>query len=347
MNVTPITTGDDYIYYNIAITNKNENKDITATYNETRTDTILKSTNNYYVSVVRFSIPAFNIPLLIPKIQKYPNTDPNLTIYGIKLSYQNVFSDIFYVNFVSTSLYPTPPPLSPSQPNQVNSNYYFVYSIDNFINMVNSAFVLAINDLNSKIALPSVTPPQFYFDPTTQFIFLKTTLDYDSSLPSPIIIYPNIPLSTLFSGFNLKDYDSDFYRYLINVKPNNVISGSIHSQQEYVTVGSWNVMKSVVFTTSSIPIQSEFIPSIDDTSNNSSRKIITDFEPILDIPMTTRSIYQYFPQGEYRLIGLLSNAELRSFDLQIYWQDKELNLYPILIPPLQSATVKLMFAKKI
>ncbi len=107
----------------------------------------------------------------------------------------------------------------------------------------------------------------------------------------------------------------------------------------------------MVFLTSTLPIQNEYIPATAiNTSSNSGfaayRPIITDFVPDLNLAGDTRTRFNYFPQGPYRLITLKSNEPLRRIDLQVFWQDQYQNLYPLSIACNESDTIKIMFIRK-
>jgi len=76
-------------------------------FNETREKPIIEDTSLYQYSIIRFSMNGANenLPLFIPQIQSDTGqTDPNLTVYGLGLSY----SDNTGINVVSDSGYEDP-----------------------------------------------------------------------------------------------------------------------------------------------------------------------------------------------------------------------------------------------
>lgn len=116
--------------------------------------------------------------------------------------------------------------------------------------------------------------------------------------------------------------------------------------QELPSLFLWNSMRSIVITTGTIPIKSEFTPNANQGSTaDNFVPILTDFEP-QQTGGNDRSLIQYVPTAEYRLIDLKGLTALTVIDLQIYWQDKQLNRYPIYLPPLGSADIKFLFRKK-
>ncbi len=80
--------------------------------------------------------------------------------------------------------------------------------------------------------------------------------------------------------------------------------------------------------------------------SSASQPILTDFQISVTDGPEARSYAQFFPQGEYRLIDLMGTDDLRDIQIDVYWQDKFLNLYPIFINPLDTLDIKLLFRKK-
>ena len=87
----------DYIYYNADIINNNTTEtadgnvvlDPQVRFNETRDTALLKNAQDYYFSIVRFSMngPNRDLPLFIPTIQNGTGAiNVNLTSYSVALS---------------------------------------------------------------------------------------------------------------------------------------------------------------------------------------------------------------------------------------------------------------------
>lgn len=116
--------------------------------------------------------------------------------------------------------------------------------------------------------------------------------------------------------------------------------------QESPALFLWNSIRSLVLTTGTVPIKAEYIPnSTQGSTSDNFIPILTDFEP-LQSSGNDRSLIQYYPTSEYRLIDLRGATPLNTFDLQIYWQDKQQNRYPLYLPPLGSADIKFLLRKK-
>ena len=63
-------------------------------------------------------------------------------------------------------------------------------------------------------------------------------------------------------------------------------------------------------------------------------------------PADFRSVFQYAPSAQYRLIDLISDSPLSSFDLRFFWQGVDGTLNPIYIPFNAAIEVKIAFIKK-
>lgn len=114
-------------------------------------------------------------------------------------------------------------------------------------------------------------------------------------------------------------------------------------KQEYETISNWNILRSIVITTSSIPVITENIRLDNGSGVASTRPILSDYEPLNQIPKGTLT---YIPSGPYRMTNMIGNTPLRKTDLSVYWTDKFQRFYPLLIPPHLAVTVKLMMRRK-
>ncbi len=220
-------------------------------------------------------------------------------------------------------------------------------------------------DINPLIGTPIVPQPA-----NTIYLYLNQKLyQYYSGIDS---FYNPIPIKS--NLMTVRDLKNNYYYYPQNL-PNNPAnqimtsfsvtytpppynSSSFTSQpqyfinkQEFNTVELWNSLSAIVFTTYSIPIQNEYIPSTSFSNSNgnsgvaSFRPILTDFVPDLTSGGQSSSRFVYYPT-QYRFTQLLSDLPLTKFDLQMFWQDQYQQLHPLYISYNQSNSVKFMFLRK-
>ena len=378
----PKTGEVDNLYFNIDISNPlikgapnvdptitgTENLPIVAQYTENLTQSIVSNPSEWYATIARFSIPGSGIPIFVFQIIN-GQSNPNLSPYIITLSYMgtNFQENIIYQ---AENTYPAP---ATANPFQIITPYYHVYSYQNMINMINTAFANALAALLVAFpAAPYTVAPYVFFNPVTQLISLVVPYSWFSGIPTAPQIYMNSLMTLTFlnsipAAFigNLQPFGKD---YLINIdaypgntngyaQPGAAITNPpafLIFTQEYNTIQYWNSFKNIVFTSGTLPIQAEFIPqnnTVQNFSNNGTgtvafSPILTDFEPLLMAAGDSRSQLQYFPEGPYRLISLIGSSPLTKIDIQIYWQDVNDNLYPLYIQTNQTASIKILFIRK-
>lgn len=359
-----ITKGVDHVFYDIVMTNPS-NKLKQATFVENKNQDILAKASDYYMSVVRFSIPGYTIPLRVMKTALDPLV-PNKLAYTVTLRY---LTDDYQVNlvWVPESNLAVPGDVVSTQPNSFQ--YYSLYSVKAFVKMVNTAFSTAWSLLNTDHAGVVASEPYIVYNSETQLMSLCAPVTYATA---PVEIYMNSELFFFFNSFdnvayenatNGKDYKIDFgYTYedtatsynLFNPPAGNPGAGQPHYRvvQDYQVMYNWNSVKAIVFTTGSIPIRYEFQPVFNqdgiqlDTGSLNYKPIVTDFVPIVQNGFENRSTIIYNPTAEYRRIDLTSEMSLRKFDMQIFWQDNDLRMYPVYIGPQDLISVKILFERR-
>lgn len=178
----------DYIYYNADIVN-NKTDDITfaglATpdpqirFNETRDTALVKDASHYHFSIIRFTMNGANrdLPLFIPNIQTgQPNV--NQTTYSVAISYQQSWNTNLGV--IAFNLTPTPTfvqyqpetqnpilaplPSPPTVKQDLSSRYYWVYTYQHWLDLVNYTITQAHQSLYTAFqaawaAYPGLTDP--------------------------------------------------------------------------------------------------------------------------------------------------------------------------------------------
>lgn len=379
MSYSTIYQNADNVYVNVTFNHDDTQGNVPtpAEYRVTKTIPILDKCDNYFCSVIRFDIPLNGTPLFIMPI--VPNqADPDLTPLIIGITYLGVDYPVNLV-YIADNIFNAP---IQNQPSQVITPYYFVYSFQTLINAINIALAEAVSLSGVKAVLDGLgqKTPWFYFDPVNQLISLivpKLFTD-PTVLPGKPLIYVNAQLSNYLEAFKksqvgynqpnghdfvfLLDFPSfpaqPFPSY--NPYPQSdkafypIPAGGLDPAgvytyykftQEYNAMQFWSSLRKIVITTTSIPIVTEYTPT-NDSGISSTLPIITDFTPQIELAGQSRSIAYYVPTSQYRLVDLKSSEQLNTIDLKIYWQDRNSNLFPLLITTGQQASIKLGFFKK-
>lgn len=329
MNNQQLQDTSDHIYYNVDIRKPPEyaNLPFAAIFNETRVDTILKDPSKYELSVVRFNIPAQNIPIF--------------------LWVDNAFSvSIKYLNFTFTTVLQF-------IPNSPGGSYdYYGPSVWNYQDLIDSINVGLLASFNAFVAgTPAFVgkptlPPYMIYTASTELCALVAPIAYDTTIANPVYIYFNDNLANYFPALQNFGTADPILNKWIRVKNNfnnkSTIAGNDYYviTEEYSTLFLWNDLQKIVLETDTIPVNSELLGS----QTNKTRKIITDFEPLSSV--NDRSAIQFFPQGALRFYDLISNYPLTNINIKVYWQGKNEKVYPIYLGDTDNLTIKLYFKKK-
>ena len=366
-----------HVYYDLVIRNFASQPKQHLRFSETRNSALVPKASDYLLSIIRFQVDTTSLPVLFCDIQK-EQSNPNLTPYCITLNYKDKFgTDITttptYVVWEpqhKDSIVPSAPSKNTTGYQDFNSDYYYCYTYQHFIELINKCFVEARTKLVSLVPLLStVETPFMSWDVSTNkaSIYLRSPY-YESGL-SPnvtprITIYFNQPLMTLFNSFPYLRYDSNVktqqYEIICNsffginmVELDQNTNRFIKVSQEYSTTAQWSPVSSLIFTSNTLPVR----------ANQLSNPIVLDDGKVVQFQDNTSNVYQniitdmcvdeniykpnvlYIP-STYRYIELIGNQDIRNVELSLYWRDKLGYLREFYLDAGSSASVKLMFQAK-
>lgn len=341
-----------------------------AIFNQVRSEPLFSDyPSKYALSIVRFTVPTNQIPIQIfpiqPNLPPFNNTDVNLSIYSVTLTWMAFAHQVYLVWDPEDITVPAPSFTFPQEDVQLNGKwqYYSMFSFDHFVRMINAALDSACTLLIADGA-PVTAPPFFTYDSTNKLFTLHAQTAYNSSLVNPIGIYLNTALNGGFrNSFDClrQSYINDPFnqgrdvKYYIFDRITNretlpaPYGASYTAVQEYNAIANMVAFTSLVITSNSMPARAEWLSTqnngISPGVSNSSLKILNDFEVLLDTGFETRTFVHYLPTAEYRRLTLQSNVPILTLDFQIYWKDQYDNLYPVMIPAHDIATIKILFEK--
>lgn len=373
---------------------------VVSDYGVTKTEPILDNCSDYYCSVVRFTIPLDEVPLLIcPIVPNQPiPRNPDLTPLIIGIQFGNSFDpatywsqSVIYLPYNAT-INPLQKPVQ-NQPTQVITPYYFIYSYQNIVDMFNQALNAAYIHSGLAALFPFLLGPYFEFNPETNlFSLIVPSFFTTATLPALFQprIFMNLAAETFLFSFNTIQnvaYPLDSTLHPLGNDVFFLTEASISNQyyppgvvvptptsptgitpalpatsfyykytQEYSIIEYWSSLRRILIFSNTIPVKNEYVPAtnnlvnsinIDQSGVNVSYPILTDFVPnISSTAGDSRSIAYYVPSSQYRLIDMISTNPLQKIDMRIFWEDREGNLYPLLISLYQQASFKLAFIRK-
>jgi hypothetical protein len=388
LNPSATSSGDpthEYIDIQV-VNNANTYEPQPIIFNQIKTSNIVDSCQDYYLSVVKWSFNS-NIPQIIPQLQLSTKNFPNIPYNGLTTYYVNIGKGTTQANAVFTQPLAKPviftpengylptPSFQPTEAELYSNPFFYIYSVENFLKMVNDALVTCFLQAKTTLGgLDDAVAPRFVWNTNTNKLNLVVSKEFVEGLATDTYyISMNCPLYNLFDTFpsyckSLSILPAE-NNYLFSLNDNygvqsfsdpNAGTGTpltlyTYSQQSSSVV-SWSPVNSLLFTTSLIPINSEFSGSpkylgenLSNTSNAQQNltAVLTDFT----IPMEsgveyTRTMLYYIPTSEYRLVDLLGNTPLNQLNIQVYWKDLIGSLHPATLKLGTNASMKILLRKR-
>jgi len=232
LNTAKNEVSADQIYFDLVVSNfqSTTTEPPVFYFNESRTIPFIYNPEEYYLSILRFTIETGSLPVFIPSIKPStpaaPQNNRDLTIYSLTLDWTDPVSLVSYtsgetfVNFIpqdKAAIVP-PPPSATSNGLQNNSTgYYNVYNYIALTALIDLTFRTAYNALAAAlpggVSLPTAYAPFLNWDTTSDCAILYGDVkgyaaNYVPLAPpaphNPIKIFWNAPLFGLFPTFPCK-----------------------------------------------------------------------------------------------------------------------------------------------
>ena len=249
-----INESPEVFYLDVQVSNINSDGQITSTlaeYNESRLLPYLFNPEKYYGSIVQFNLTNTDAPILnVPIVPNQGNI--NTSIYNIYLTYSNTTISENVVFIPQNKIAPLPPPPNQTS-NWLQDNQFFYYSIYNysyFAYLVNNALSSAWTQLRGLFPLiPDEPAPYIKYDPITQLFSIYSPNNvFNQNFTSPVVIYFNGPLYTLFSYFPAYTVDLNglaLQQIVINTNNSIVDSSGINTLTQETS--SINLFSQIIF----------------------------------------------------------------------------------------------------
>ena len=374
-------TDPTHVYLNLDVVNNSTTTANPLIFNETRNMPFLSSSDNYFCSVVRFTLQTSNsLPVLIPDI-RVGQDDVNQTVYGITLALTRTSDGITIIRSAHVSYLPLdttqPSPSSPTTQLGNSLPYYFIYNVNDWVDMLNNTFQYLTTELRGAFPaeppLPAFLPPFVSYDISSGLFtinkddsvdFVGSGGAYSLNIYFNARLYNILPFSSqLLAAAADLAYNTTYKLNIFNKSHANITSlyaGSgdpiryISLQTEFSPLPMMNPIRSF-FKPLTLPIQPTLTQPpkayTDITISDSGglpaiSNILTDFE----VPVSAQNNYNgeliYQPQAEYRFLDMNSSFNLNKIDLQAGWTDKYGNTFPLYLQAGRSASLKLLFRHK-
>jgi len=195
----------DCIYYNATITSNTlptsnlvEQKEVPLTFGESRSTLLVSDASRYQLQVrdIVLSGPTKTLPLLIPNIAD-PTADARETIYSV---FVNVFDGTTFCQGVAPIIWSPENPAQPvptSVPQSESSSYYYCYTYDHWVKLVNAALYTAWLSAGGNVSFGTKAPFLQYDEGTGLFNMnedcYSCLVPIGGTLPSPYNATNNAP----------------------------------------------------------------------------------------------------------------------------------------------------------
>lgn len=305
------------------------------------------------------------------------NDDINLSDLGLCLSYDgdDFPSPVYYISDVDLNNQPEYIPKSPKENNGVQDNstyYYFAYSFNVFVEMVNNAFKASTDALNAS---KGTTYEQPFLDYLESERFFRFVVPYNY-VEDGIEIFLEDKLQRYLAGLRYISVNSnnpnfkDMKLVVENrdwtnstVKKGGVLPVPpapplyVQMKQEYDTRYKFDEIVSIVLTSSFIKTRTEYYPKIgnpnsyiqngrsDNSFNTGTLNIISTFDLIDEGGTVSWNEKQYYQPKIYKWIDLISDDVLNKVDVNVFFETKKGDLIPAFVDVNSQSVIRFIFER--
>jgi hypothetical protein len=348
-----VTSDTDNVYFNTSIKNTSNITSSDCRVSIIRTVNILDVASDYYMAITRFRIPYGTLPVIVlPRVSSGSTSiQLTLTISSAANPLESITPDLSVIPGIGSSPYTY----------EFIGDYCHIYLVHTLEVIINYMF----ETLFFTYPAASITSGVTYIAwPVVEWSFA----DKHWNIQWPIALLDSTHVNyTAFSYYlyeilgpvhgNVLSYDiTDAEYFQWNPTPYmtyTTVNDYLFTAAFYNATGATDKQ---IFDESSIEnpfalavqqrrllIKTGSIPSEPEAIDNGSvyEKILTDF--LIPSGLPYDGPYVYAPPSQYRLIDLKSAAPLRQIDINVYWQDRFLNIYNFRLPPKSEASFKIGF----
>lgn len=364
----------NHTYFNVRIDNIYKNSEVPKIAStDFATSKILDKQDDYEMAIQGFDIKLLTPIFICPIKEGITQTNINLTNFGVCISYAgNDYPEpVIYVPenlSIPAALLPKPPSDNFGV-QDLNNQYYYVFTFQAFLDMINTALYNSYVAFNAAHGGVHAHAPYFIYNADTGLMSLITDASYADSGATKIYVniqllnyVENIPM--IFEGYdkpNYKDLYFNIRSYGNNGYPDPATTPPTAYQfkQEYDGRFLWCNIRSIVLTSSSIKTQLEYLPNVTNPNstlqqasnsfNPNFQNILSYYDIVTDSTGTRGCNWRqniYYQPTLYKWIDLTSQIPLSRINITISFQLTNGQLIPAYIQTGQSCTIKLLFRKK-
>ena len=363
----------DHIYIHMSAINDSYTNNMNLQLQYSRDEAFINNPFLYKCAISKMTIDTYggSMPLMMPKMligldeNGNTNTNVNKLAYSFTLQYYVSSTEIYeiqkYVIFIpqNTTTQPTAYVIQ-----DVSSDYYYIYSYDYFVKLLNNTLEECYDALNGAVTGGISSYAPFLSLADNILIFNGDKTKYDLNLTTPRIkIFCNTPMYELLNGFqwNKQSIIADGKNYQLNLTSENSNTLSLDNYdaltqlQIYSSLSNWNPVQSIVITTNNIPIESQMMAPLQilepkqvyNDGNKQSLNILTNLDvDLTDNPTGYLPQISYGTSNNYRFVDLKNALSFNNIDISVYWLDHYQRLHPMFLAPQAKASIDLVFVNR-
>ena len=322
----------DVIYY-IATLRNDTNKNLVIDFNETRPNSIVDRPNDYYMAVISFDIPNTSFSIF--------NYTPDTYYVTITVGGVDYTEEVLYIDRGDPG-------------RDVDPTIRGVYYFQQFLDMMNNALLAA----HTAAGLLGVENPPFMLLRSDGRFEIRQQQGYSGDVYFNSDLYKYFTgMESDFLGYNRPDRKD---RFILN-KDNGNNSGEYGATanppgpgiffnlniQENKAQYLWPDIKALIITSTSIPVNKEYLGTGEKTTQSIELAAVSDFFPVYQEQQGNDRTDWVYIADTPRLIDIESDIPLRTMDFRVLAYDAdEKRFVPVSIAPGETATVKFAFYKK-
>ena len=323
-----------HVYMNLDVVNNSSTTPKPLVFNMTRTIPFLTNAEDYFLTVSRFNLQTSNsLPVFIPDIEiGQPN--PNVTSYIISLAAthqgqtQRQLSAVIYEPLDTTQ----PIPSAPTTTVDKSSTYYWVYNVNDWVNMLNKTLTTLTASLNTVLSGANIIAPYIQYDLISGLFTLHVSQDAILTKSFKVGFNPSLynilPFSSIYAPMPGPSLGA--LTYIINIidsianRSTTLIANTPRNFQsittEFSPLSLMCPIRSIYFATNLLPIEPllsqppRVLTDLTLSGANAGAPGITNILTYFQITVTPSNNYNseisYLPIGEYRWVDLTQGINL-------------------------------------
>lgn len=365
-------TSDPLIrYVNLTISNPTGAENVYAEVTDQSYDTpIVNNAGQNLCAVVNFSLPMQNMPLFIFPVE-LNQADENLSTIQVGVC-ENMNPNYVLAGNVEPATLQSrwttaldwvpqtmglPHPAQNSSTMQIVSPYYYCYSFQHFVNLVNAAVQDSWVDAGHPggDATQLAYCPKFGYDDNLKTFYWQLPSQFTGNVTASSgfstdrgwTVCWNEDFDNLLNNFNVIENGNIFVlEEAESALMNTNVNGNVVLYQDYPTTDYFNSAERILVTTTSIPVAQDFFPGQQPYGLSARESVLVDVNLDFDNNITAqRSILKYDPQV-YQWNDLVSTLPIQRIGVKFRWVDSRNRVYDIPLSKTDTVTCKIGFFNK-